>query len=570
VVFGAGNEPVDARFYYPHNARSVVTVGAHASNDVRANWSAGGFAVDVYAPGVDILSLIPNNRYRRTDGTSMASPHVAGLAALARAVKRSWTPDDFTVALRATSRDANYQRYPGLDKRLSYGIADAQRLLAFSPSVKAARDDRSEVITVRRSGSFWVSVYAYGSALQDYQLFVNNGVNEAWSPVTGLIANNQVLPSGVLAKLDPRTFSDAAFLRLVARDTRGRTYEDIRTLRVEKDGWTGFLDNPFGYNSCWHAGPVSEDYVTCYGGSDLLRIQSLKTGNISPLTSSRIWAKGARFDHRGVLYLIRPIRQEGTEEAVDELLAHDPATQKTVPLLRFKYPVSLESVSADYVALSRYVTTTPLPLAVRLSDLKILEPTRDCVVPEACDALEPPILVGSKLLWRTAMKDQTLFREFRNSRLAYIDLSEWQHPPVGRGLKASFITPELGSFSEEGVVTDGRNIVFDSKGQEWQSKMVHYSFETKTKTDVPVSVVRKTGDGSFVLGKSKKAVFGKKVVYIQTYGDAGEEISVVDISTGVNRQITNDAFLKRSPFIFGGKLGWFDSLPNGFSYVVPE
>jgi hypothetical protein len=82
--------------------------------------------------------------------------------------------------------------------------------------------------------------------------------------------------------------------------------------------------------------------------------------------------------------------------------------------------------------------------------------------------------------------------------------------------------------------------------------------------------VRKTGDGSFVLGKSKKAVFGKKVVYIQTYGDAGEEISVVDISTGVNRQITNDAFLKRSPFIFGGKLGWFDSLPNGFSYVVPE
>jgi hypothetical protein len=255
-----------------------------------------------------------------------------------------------------------------------------------------------------------------------------------------------------------------------------------------------------------------------------------------------------------------------------EIVAYDIATEKTVPLLRFSDVVELASVSADYLALVRFGGdwTKWQPLAVRLSDLKVIEPARDCVVPEACDALESPVLVGTKLLWRTAMRNQLRFQEFDNSRLAYIDLAGWRDPATGRAPKASFITPELGSFSEEGVVTDGRNIVFDSKGQGWQSKMVHYSFDTNTKTEIPVRIVRGIYDGRLVLGSSRKAVHGNRVAYIQKHGDAGQEISIVDLSTGVDRQITNDGVPKIDPYILRGKIGWFENMPSGYSYLVSD
>ena len=64
---------------------NVLSVGAHDSADARASFSnlvgASG-AVQVDAPGVGIYSSLPGNRYGRYNGTSMATPHVAGLAAL--------------------------------------------------------------------------------------------------------------------------------------------------------------------------------------------------------------------------------------------------------------------------------------------------------------------------------------------------------------------------------------------------------------------------------------------------------------------------------------------------------
>ncbi|KAL5354869.1 Subtilisin-like protease 3 [Pseudogymnoascus australis] len=83
VVAAAGNTDINASTVSPASAPEVITVGATYRNDSRAYFSNWGAALDVFAPGVNILSAwIGNNTATKTiSGTSMACPHVAGIAA---------------------------------------------------------------------------------------------------------------------------------------------------------------------------------------------------------------------------------------------------------------------------------------------------------------------------------------------------------------------------------------------------------------------------------------------------------------------------------------------------------
>jgi thermitase len=81
VVAGAGNSGNTTPFYPAYYA-NCIAVAATDINDAKPYWSNYGDWVDVAAPGASIYSTLKNNSYGHMSGTSMASPHVAGLAAL--------------------------------------------------------------------------------------------------------------------------------------------------------------------------------------------------------------------------------------------------------------------------------------------------------------------------------------------------------------------------------------------------------------------------------------------------------------------------------------------------------
>jgi subtilisin family serine protease len=105
MVVAAGNSNVDARNSSPARVTQAITVGATTSTDARASFSNFGAVVDIFAPGNAITSAwhTSNTTLNTISGTSMASPHVAGAAALYLEYAQGSTPAQVETALKQFS-----------------------------------------------------------------------------------------------------------------------------------------------------------------------------------------------------------------------------------------------------------------------------------------------------------------------------------------------------------------------------------------------------------------------------------------------------------------------------------
>lgn len=94
VVAAAGNDGVDACWSSPARVPSAITVAATNIYDAQTSWSNYGSCVDIQAPGASIRSAWTNapTGYNTLDGTSMATPHVSGAAAILLSRDRSLSP----------------------------------------------------------------------------------------------------------------------------------------------------------------------------------------------------------------------------------------------------------------------------------------------------------------------------------------------------------------------------------------------------------------------------------------------------------------------------------------------
>lgn len=102
-VVAGGNESTSACKSSPARAVNAITVGATTKFDARASYSNYGNCLDLFAPGSDILSAwySSSSSTRTISGTSMASPHVAGVASLYMSLNPQATPAQVAAALVA-------------------------------------------------------------------------------------------------------------------------------------------------------------------------------------------------------------------------------------------------------------------------------------------------------------------------------------------------------------------------------------------------------------------------------------------------------------------------------------
>lgn len=123
-VAAAGNSGKRGRINtmgYPARFSSNIAVAATDKTDARASFSSVGNEMEVAAPGVDINSTLPGGGYGLKSGTSMASPHVAGVAALVIASGVTG-PDPVRQRLKGTADDLGKG---GWDTETGYGLVDA-------------------------------------------------------------------------------------------------------------------------------------------------------------------------------------------------------------------------------------------------------------------------------------------------------------------------------------------------------------------------------------------------------------------------------------------------------------
>jgi subtilisin family serine protease len=130
VVAASGNDGSGIPLY-PAAFPEVVTIGATDKYGEHASFSNYGSHVELSAPGQTIYSTLPGDSYTAWSGTSMACPHVAGLAGLILSRNSQLTNQQVRQIMVATSQDLGAA---GRDTYYGYGRVNAYSALAQTPT----------------------------------------------------------------------------------------------------------------------------------------------------------------------------------------------------------------------------------------------------------------------------------------------------------------------------------------------------------------------------------------------------------------------------------------------------
>lgn len=237
LVAAAGNSDT-SRKHYPSGFEKVLSVSATDENDEKASFSNYGYCVDVAAPGVSILSTLPNENYKRYSGTSMACPHVAGLAGLILSKNTCSYKLEMVKTIIKNSVDPVIS-----DCYIGTGRINLHKAMQKEPAV-AILDVFPEELDA--SGEIQITGIAWGETFQKYVLEHGKGKDpESWTE----IYNSTETGEGILASLDTTDLEDGLHsikLSVVCDDAtfndtiRIVVNNEINTFTVDDDGPADF------------------------------------------------------------------------------------------------------------------------------------------------------------------------------------------------------------------------------------------------------------------------------------------------------------------------------------------
>jgi subtilisin family serine protease len=223
---------------YPanYNLANIISIAATDTNDVRGSFSNyGATSVDLAAPGVDVLSTYPGGQYAYMSGTSMATPHVSGAAALA-----------FSASPTATVAQVKAAILNGVDlvaamsgKSVTGGRLNAQRMLqtltapapapAPAPTVPAAPTSlAASALSGTQIRLTWTDK---ASNETGYKIERSTNGSSGWTQIATVGAN---VTSYTAAGLKKRT---AYYFRVRAYNTSGNSaYSNVASTRTTNSG----------------------------------------------------------------------------------------------------------------------------------------------------------------------------------------------------------------------------------------------------------------------------------------------------------------------------------------------
>jgi subtilisin family serine protease len=236
VVFvaAAGNSSEDALNFFPANSPESITVAASDPNDQLASFSDFGSKIDVAAPGVDILSLQASGTqlgppptpgttgYVRLNGTSMATPHVAGTAALILSQNPGYTVEQVRQVIRSSADGSGYN--------LNFGYGRLNAATALTVTFPLEAKIQGLQFGALPLSPITVQGIARGAGFASYVLEYGTGTTPtSW---TNFLTSASPA-SGTLGVLDPSTLSSGTYtIRLTAFNSSGGAFVDRMQLAL--------------------------------------------------------------------------------------------------------------------------------------------------------------------------------------------------------------------------------------------------------------------------------------------------------------------------------------------------
>lgn len=312
VIAAAGNEGKSS-IYYPAAGRNVIAVGATDRSDRRAGFSNYGKGLSVTAPGVAVLTTSYKGDYSYVSGTSIATPHVAGLAALMVSRNPSLVPDQVQDLMQRATADLGKG---GWDAEFGHGRIDApgavQRAAAapgsggstsgsgapviprryvspnpFSPNFDGYRDAGAICYYLEQPAKVTISIHSYKGR---ESWLLRDGLRQAGESCTAWTGTNwrgNVLPYGnyryVLRATNPATggFREVTGVIATRQYTPPPGGDKVNIDRVDVS------PNPFGVHAL--AGPRATGftYFTDGDAAITLRIYSYR-GEVKTLLAGQV------------------------------------------------------------------------------------------------------------------------------------------------------------------------------------------------------------------------------------------------------------------------------------------